>query len=625
MLLRRQARILLAILLLGEPSFSQAPATQVAQAPAPPNGAQQPATEGLQPSIRSTTRLVQVSVVAVDKSGNPVTGLQKEDFTLTDQGAPQSIAVFASEAPAPATPPVKFPANIFTNRYDLKGEDPGAVTIILFDALNTSAEDQAYVRKQILKFLQTMKPQDHVTIYALTNKLLILHDFTQDATALVNAVSHFTPKETAAFDKSNTPLIDLVDTFGDPGFGRLQAAVNNANGQISDQAIQNNVVSTTNALAAIADHVAVVPGRKSLVWVSGGFPLQIGIDNIGLSDRDVLSFANTTSANTLQATDQPVGGSNNPNQLPTPDRDLQTSIPNINPAIAALNRNNISIYPVDVHGTELSAGMSPDNRLPATTLAAQGFYGRRDRYDSFNVLADRTGGVAFYGNNDVREGIQRAFDDGRFAYTLGFYPDHNTWDGKFRDVKITVNKPGVKLRYRKGYFAVPEMADSAAAVVASLQNAAFSPLEATTLGMIVAVQALAPAAEHKLELRVAIDPKQLLLKTESEHRKGVIDMMYVQTSATGDVLASEKQRLDLNFDEKQFAHLAKVGAVFLRHVTADAKATQLRVIVRDAASGNLGSVAIPLKDPFPVVAPAGAPVRQEGVPTLGKPGPGGVN
>ncbi len=594
----RLAATLLAIV-IAAPSLPVVAAQQPSAVPELPT-ASSPST------IHSTTRLVQVSVVALDSRGNPVSGLTKDDFTITDQRASQIISVFNSEVPVLAAPARALPPNLFTNRYDLKGQDPGAVTVILFDALNTSSEDQSHAREQILKFLRALKPQDHVAIYALTHKLLILHDFTQDVTALVNAVNHFTPKETAAFDASNTPLINLVDAFGDPGFGRLQDAVNNANGQIADQSTENSVISTANALQAIADHVAVVPGRKSLVWVSGGFPLQIGINNIGATDRDSLSFANSNvpTGSQADATDQPLGGSSNPNQLPRPDRDQRpTFTPNVNRAIQALNRANVSIYPVDVHGVELSAGMDSGARVASTNLSAGGFSGRQDRLDTFKLLADRTGGVAFYGNNDIGEGIRRAFDDGRYTYTLGFYPDHNNWNGKFREIKVQVKTPGVQLRYRKGYFAVPERSDSPDTVQAALQDAAFSPLEATNLGMIVLTKPVGAGADGKLDLRVALDPKQLLLKLSDGRHKGALDMMFLQNSPTGEVLAAEKQHFDMNFEDKQLAYMATAGLILERHLTIFPQAAQLRVIVRDAASGTLGSVVIPAKFLFPGSSP----------------------
>jgi VWFA-related protein len=140
--------------------------------------------------IRSSTRLVQLSVIAQDGKGEPITSLKKEDFTVLDEGKPQSIAFFSCGAPPAASPPPALLPNYFTNRFDLKGEDPGAVTVILFDSLNTSSQDQSFVRKQILRFLQTVNPHDHVALYALTTNLVVLHDFTRDVSALANAASH---------------------------------------------------------------------------------------------------------------------------------------------------------------------------------------------------------------------------------------------------------------------------------------------------------------------------------------------------------------------------------------------------------------------------------------------------
>ena len=193
--------------------------------------------------IRSSVRLVQVSVVVEDKTGKPVTGLKQEDFILLDEGKPQHIAVFSAPAPPQAQPEEQaksrsslLPANAFTNRYDLKGQDPpGAVTVVLFDALNTAPQDQSFVRKEVIRFLESLKPQDHVAVYGLTTELLILHDFTRDSGDLVAAASHFSPNELAAFDASHTPPLDLVTLGADPQWAALQNSVNNGNAQISEQ------------------------------------------------------------------------------------------------------------------------------------------------------------------------------------------------------------------------------------------------------------------------------------------------------------------------------------------------------------------------------------------------------
>ena len=198
--------------------------------------------------IRSAVRLVQVSVVAEDKKGNPVTDLKAEDFTLLDEGKPQKIAFFAAPTPTlaaseteqPSPKPARLlPPNAFTNRYDLKGQNaPGAVTVVLFDALNTAPQDQSFVRKEVVHFLQSLKPQDHVAVYGLTTQLLILHDFTRDSADLVAAASHLSPKELAAFDASHTPDIDLVSLGADKQWTVLQNSLNNANAMIGEQYTQ---------------------------------------------------------------------------------------------------------------------------------------------------------------------------------------------------------------------------------------------------------------------------------------------------------------------------------------------------------------------------------------------------
>ena len=297
------------------PTIASAQAPQSSNASAPPQEL---------PAIRSTTRLVQVSVVVQDKKGKPVTGLKKEDFKIFDEGKPQDIAFFSAATAAPLVPgPSLLPPNVFTNRFDLKGQGPGAVTVVLFDALNTAPQDQAYVRKEILRFLQALKPQDHVAVYALTSQILILHEFTQDASVLVEAVNRFTPKELAAYDASHPAFFDVPALNNDAMWMRFQERVNQANAEIADQNKINRVAATSAAIEAIADHVAAIPGRKNLVWVTGGFPLQV------------------------------ISG------VIAPDRPTALLGPEENKALQALNRVDMAIYPVDASGVVTTSSMDP--------------------------------------------------------------------------------------------------------------------------------------------------------------------------------------------------------------------------------------------------------------------------
>ena len=580
MLTRPTARYLSVLLILSFPLHAS---------PEPQRGPET-ASPQQETVIRSSVRLVQVSVVVEDKKGNPVTGLKPEDFTVLDEDKPQKIAFFTAAVPPPATPaseqpsskPVRLlPANAFTNRYDLKGQDPpGAVTVVLFDSLNTAPQDQSFVRKEVIHFLQTLKPQDHVAVYGLTTQLLILHDFTRDSADLVAAANRYSPKELAAFDATHTPDIDLASLGADPvQWAMLQNSINNANGIIGDQYTKDRVAMTVEAMNEIANHVSSIPGRKSIVWISGGLPIQTGSAKLGKPGYGGPSGIGATTDN----------------RLPQHDRALVKFDEMVRQVADTLNRSNIAMYAIDAKGVELDPAMDFSKR--AALLGDQVrerdtsvLNAEQDARDSSKLLADRTGGLAFFGNNDVRGAVRRAFDDGRYAYNIAFYPNHGQWDGKFREIKIQ-SKAGLRLRYRSGYYASPDRASSKAEIADVLQQAAESPLDSTNLGMIISGKGAKDS--RAVELHIGIDPKQLLLQSSGDRRKGAVDLFFLQRDAAGKRVAAEEQHLELNIEEKQYEYLSKVAMVLDRHVTIAPQSTELRVVLRDAGSGSLGSVTLP--------------------------------
>jgi VWFA-related protein len=578
--------------------FKSSAVPQSSQTPNPPVASQDT------PIIRATTHLVQISVVVTDKKGQPITGLKKENFTVMDESSNQQIAFFSAESPAPSAPAPRLPKNVYTNRYDLKGQDPGSVTVVLFDSLNTSPQDQEYVRQQAIKFLKTLKPQDHVAIYALTTKLLLLHEFTQDSTALVNAVNQFKPRELAAYDASNSENFDVPGLAGTPGWGQFQAALNQANARIADQNKINRAETTAEAFTAIANHVAAIPGRKSLIWVSGSFPSQIIVNSIGGLDRESQSLDsnNTASSHSASSTQAARRGGQ--------DRTSETLTGSTTQVARAMNRVDMVLYPVDATGITPNAMMDPKNSysdagakcmdcVNQVPEISSGMYARQDLRDTERSMADATGGEAFYGTNDIKAAMARAFDDGRYAYTIGFYPNHGEWNGKFRKIKIHTTIDGAKLRYRAGYFADAEKVDSdETRAKAAMRTAALSPLEAAGLGLIVSGKLAGPLADRKVELHVSLDPKQLLLQAADNHRKGGVDLYFVQRDAEGETVAAENQRIGLNFEEKQYEYLSTAGIVLAKHLTIAPQSADVRVFARDTSSEALGSVTIPVQALF---------------------------
>jgi VWFA-related protein len=244
-------------------AFAQTPAPAPATAPSAQT-----------PVLKVTTHLVQVNVVVHGKKNEPVTDLTKDDFTILDDNHPQKIATFAMESsrPADAKPQrLLLPQNTFTNKPEFRPSAAKAVTVILLDSLNSAFEDQVYAKKQLISFLQQLRPEDSVALYALGTRLQVLHDFTTDAASLIETVNKH--KSRAA-----TELADSQPEDPDTGSDDLDSFLAQAQQKIADMQMVNRVSTTMAALEAIANHVSVLPGRKNLIWISGGFPFHIGMD-----------------------------------------------------------------------------------------------------------------------------------------------------------------------------------------------------------------------------------------------------------------------------------------------------------------------------------------------------------
>ena len=564
-----------------------------------PQAAPSQAQEGT--VLRSTTRLVQVSVVVQDGKGQPIMGLKPEDFAVYDEGKQQNISAFSSETPAPEEKSQPLPFNVFTNRFERVGQRPSTATAVLFDALNTQPEDQSRVRLQILKFLQLLRPEDRIAIYALTTKLEILQDFTQDSTTLVSAVQKFLPKSTSALDASTVELVDLVGMTGNPYWGDLQNAINRSNAIISDRKTANRVEMTTAAFIAIGNHLSSVSGRKNLIWVSGGFPFQLGLAD--LTNSSAASLASLSPALPAGAPAQASTGGGTAGTTPgRPDdgglnpvqRESGTFRDAILRATRTLSRANIAVYPVDARGVSVEGTMDPSERDTSKHAGNEEFFSRRNNWDTLNETADQTGGIAFYGSNDITNAMRKAADDGRYAYALGFYPTGTKWNGKFHELKVKVSASGAKLRYRRGYYAGSEGEESAPIARQEIDAAAVSPLESTALGLMVSAIPVQPAAEHKVSLQVGLDTLQLSLLDEGGHRKGSIDLLFLQRDAQGAALKAEEKRIGFDFNEEQYKALVKSGIILQKSVVAERNATELRVVARDPASGATGTVTVPL-------------------------------
>ncbi|MBI3680320.1 MAG: VWA domain-containing protein, partial [Acidobacteria bacterium] len=330
-------------------------------------------------TIRVTTRLVQVSVLVLDNKGRPVEGLAKDDFVLLDKGKEQKIAEFAVESRNRKNSPPRLQPGLFTNYWEIapRGMTPNA-TIILFDALNTSFADQAYARRQMLKCLESLQGGDRIAIYSLSRNLRVLHEFTDDTTALIRAVSrlkgHVSPELQASTEQPEPVGDERIDEF-----------LEESNRRITDYYTINRVKTTLAAMEGIAYHVARLPGRKNLIWISGSFPAWIGMDEPPMS-----------------ATGRVFTG------------ERRTFSDEIEHAVRLLNNSNIAIYPVDARGLipdPTFSAVSKGSANPRTAGRKSPMQSIALTHDTMHMLADRTGGRPFYNSNDIAGALRKTLDE----------------------------------------------------------------------------------------------------------------------------------------------------------------------------------------------------------------------
>ncbi|HZV59208.1 MAG TPA: VWA domain-containing protein, partial [Candidatus Eremiobacteraceae bacterium] len=522
-----------------------------------------PSQTSASPALRATTRLVEVNVVVTDKNGHPVKGLKKENFTLRDQGQLQDIAIFYGEPDKTAAAATRTAPNVFTNRLADSGQQPGNMTVILFDSLNTAIQDQQFARDQVIKVLRRLSPNDHVAIYLLTTQLRILHDFTFDLKALLHAVNQFSgsaalPLQTdvTRIKGEETPAGRSPNDFpaNPQESARFREFMQESENRYGDFMTVNRAETTVNALEAIAAHLARFPGRKSLVWISGGFPLVIGMPD-----------------GTIQ----------------TGKRDLRNLAEEVQRATRVLNQFDIAVYPVDARGLLTSSIYSGQTRADAP---APSFSPDQDNFAAMDLLAQRTGGKAFYNMNDVEGATRFALNDGDSAYTLSFYPTHGDWHGKYHELKVALNVPGAQVRYRKGYFAAAEPENREADTKAAIDTAVWSPIESTALFLEVRAIPLQPAASRALELKIGMDARELWLAKDHERWAGALDIAYAQIGDGDKAISFELKHLNLNLEKKTFDALLQQGMVLTHALKVVPGATVVRVVVRDSTSGAVGSL-----------------------------------
>jgi VWFA-related protein len=357
---------------------------------------------------------------------------------------------------------------------------------------------------------------------------------------------------------------------------------------------------TAAALETIAGHLQGIPGRKTLIWISGGFPIQLGVRN----SVDSIPQSNT-NARQSGGSGGPgrqggggggggkgggrSGGNSQSTSASTSAAGLQTSeLPgtglsfesDVARAIRGLNEADVAVYPVDARGVTVAAAFQADrSSMGKRGKPATAFSGPDFNYETLETLAVETGGQAFHHINDLSIAIQEAASDARVTYSLAFSPTAGSLDGSYHRIEVTVNRPGVKLRYRPGYVAAPD-----AAVAPSLAEAIANPVALAGIGFTVHLEPV----EGGYKASVTIDPHNITLQPKDGKWTGSLQFLVV----VGKV--EQLTTIPLSFTEATFHQIQDKGLVLGARVKTPPGTTGFSVAFRDIPSGMVGTLHVPL-------------------------------
>lgn len=578
------------------------------------------------PVLQTGTKLVIVDVVVQNKDGHPVHGLKQEMFQLTEDGVPQTIRHFEEHTnlhPSTNMPEVpKMPAGTFTDYSPVPPDD--TLNILLLDSLNTPAKDQSYVRNQLQEYVKHANPATRIAIFGLANQLVLLQGFTADPATLKDAINHkLIPRFSSLLDDPSGSGVDQL-TASDVASGGVdltsaagasspvaQAAANFQQFEAETAAIQTQMrlQYTLDAFNSLAHYLATFPGRKNLIWFSGSFPLNV-LPNPALEDP--FAVANLNEDEFRETTN-------------------------------LLAKAQVAVYPVDARGlvappmySATTSGRRYGSNPAGISSALSTFNSSQAaEHTTMDMLAENTGGRAFYNTNALSDAVSKAIDAGANYYTLSYTPSDRKQDGSYRKIEVlyTGNTPGgiPQLSYRHGYYTndtqrkdtglasasvSPQGTGGPAATAAAFQRAAMSRGAPAPQDMLFTVRVL-PAA-NTMESAVApgnqlgadVSPKGPFRRYDIDYvalpstvtltpqpdsrRQGSIEFLVYVFDVDGKLLNADGATISLNLNATDYAKFERNAMQAHLEVSVPSKGeTYLRIGVHDIPSNRFGVVEIP--------------------------------
>jgi VWFA-related protein len=502
-------------------------------------------------TLRVNSDLVLTNVVVRDKkTGEVVRGLKASDFQVQENGKPQSIISFDFQSVDQAAP---------LNEATVTGKAPNTIMgnmnrsatstqlrnhrliVMFFDITSMQPEDLERAQDAARNYLnRQMQPADLVAVVSLDQSLSLDRDFTANKQLLLNAVNSYSGTQGSGFQSGATSTTNQVEDTT----------------SFTPDEQEYNDVNTDRELFAFSDiahSLAYINEKKSLLYFSGGIQRD-GIEN-------------------------------------------QASL---HAAINASVRANMSIYSVDARGLE---AISPLGDASTGSLrGTSGYNGAalQNNLDSnFNTqevmatLSSDTGGKAFFDSNDFSPAFQRIQQDTSAYYVIGFRSTDTLRDGRYRRLTIKINRPGVKLEYRPGYYAPADYKHANKDErERQLQEQLSSDLAATDVEVYLQAYYFRSdtgngAPRFYVPVSLIVPGSQIPFVKGGDRSKATLDIIGELKNTAGQDMAEIRQTVKLAIDDSQ--QVSRKNIQYTTGFTLPLGKYHLKFVVRENQTGRMGS------------------------------------
>jgi VWFA-related protein len=486
-------------------------------------------------TFKSSTNLVVVNVMVRDKKGAIIEGLKPEQFTLLENGKPQTISVFqfqrlTSEKATSITPIIA--AAPVASAGPLRYRDR-RLLVLFFDFAGMPIPDQIRAQESAAKFInEQMTVSDSIAIMSFASAVKLEQEFTDDKEALLSVIQKFRVGE------GLMPSIteDTPEGEDAPVIDEAELDLFNTDRRLS-------------GLEQAAKMLSPFPEKKALIYFSSGS-----------------SGSGSENAAQLQAT--------------------------INAAV----RSNVSYYPIDVRGPQaIPPGAAASESGPKGTaiFSGQAQRGQREKQnteqDTLYALATDTGGKALFDSNDLVMGMQQAQKDLQSYYVLGFYSTNAARDGRFRKVEVKLSGvQNVKLDFRSGYYGEKEWkAQNSTDRERQLQEALMLGDPRTEIALALEVDWFRLNASKffiPVALRIPGSAVTLNAKNSAD-----FDFIGVVKDTKGKTVANLRDEITIKLPADAASQLAKRSVLYDTGFTLTPGVYSIRFLVRENETGKMGT------------------------------------